>query len=369
MDPGDGWSRRIRVGSSVKLSADERPDSSRRGRVGAPIESKCPMTRYLLRRLLNYIVLLFIAVTFAYLLAGSAMEPRSVFDWTNPHLNKDAILAQLTSFNLNTDVPLVERYWTWLQGVVGHWDWGRTPNGDYVNQLLAVRIWVSVRLIFLGSFIGIIGGVALGAWTATRQYKISDRVVSILCLIIISTPTIVLATLLQIGATHFNQATGTNVFEFIGEAGQIGSYPGGALVDRAQHLLLPTISMSLGGIATYSRYQRNLMLDTLGADYVRTARAKGLTKGRAMSRHALRTALVPMATYFAFVIAQLFQGATITERIFGWHGMGEYSVSSITGQDVNGTVAVVAFSAVCTFFGLMLSDIFTVVVDPRVRVS
>lgn len=327
------------------------------------------MYRYLLRRLLNYVVLLFIAVTVAYLLAGSSLEPRSTFDWTNPHLNKAAVLAQLTQYNLNTDVPLFERYRIWFSGVFRHWDWGMTPKGESVNAVLATRIWVSVRLIFLASFIGILGGVALGAWTATKQYKFSDRFVSILCLIIISTPTIVIATVLQILATRFNQTTGLNWFEFIGETGKIGTYPGAALMDRLQHLLLPTISMSLGGIATYSRYQRNLMLDTLGADYVRTARAKGLTKGRAMRRHALRTALVPMATYFAFVIAGLFTGAAITEQVYGWHGMGIYSVTSITGQDINGTVAVVAFSAACTFFGLMLSDVFTVAVDPRVRVN
>ena len=327
------------------------------------------MYRYLFRRLLNYLVLLFIAVSLAYLLAGSALEPKETFDWTNPRLNREAINLQLTLFNLNTDVPLLERYWTWLTGVVLHWDWGRTPNGGFVNDIISTRVWVSVRLIFIASFVGIIGGIALGAWTATRQYKFSDRFVTIVCLMIISTPTIVLATVLQILATRFNQYTGTNIFEFIGETGQVGSYPGAALVDRLQHLLLPTISMSLGGIATYSRYQRNLMLDTLGADYVRTARAKGLTKATAVRRHALRTALVPMATYFAFVIAMLFTGAAVTEQIYGWHGMGIYSVTSIQGQDINGTVAVVAFSAACTFFGLMLSDIFTVVVDPRVRVS
>lgn len=327
------------------------------------------MYRYLLRRLVNYVVLLAVAVTFAYLLAGTALEPKETFDWTNPNINKEAIYAQLTAFNLNTDVPILERYWTWLQGVVLHWDWGRTPNGDFVNGIISTRIWVSVRLIFIASFVGIIFGVALGAWTATRQYKASDRVISILSLIIISTPVIVMATVLQILATRFNQATGWSAFEFIGETGQVGSYFGAGLVDRFQHLLLPTISLSLGGIAVYSRYQRNLMLDTLGADYVRTARAKGLSKAQAMRKHALRTALVPMATYFAFVIAGLFTGAAITEIIFGWHGMGEYSVKSITGQDINGTVAVVAFTAMCTFFGLMLSDIFTVVVDPRVRVS
>lgn len=327
------------------------------------------MYRYLLRRLLNYLVLLVIAVSLAYLLAAASMDPRAVFDYTNPNLDRDSIELMLTQYNLNPETPILERYWIWLTSVLTEWDWGRTPNGNYVNSLLGIRIGVSVRLITLGSIVGIIGGVALGAWSATRQHKFSDRLISLICLVIISTPTIVLATVLQVLATKYNQATGTSFFEFIGETGTIGDYPGGELVDRLQHLLLPTISMSLGGIATYSRYQRNLMLDTLGADYVRTARAKGLTKGQAVRKHALRTALVPIATYFAFVIAGLFTGATITEQIYGWHGMGEYSVTSITGQDINGTVAVVAFSAACTFFGLILADVFTVVVDPRVRVS
>ncbi len=329
------------------------------------------MIRYLLRRALNYIILLFVAVSLAYLLASVSMNPMSTFDLTNPSLDLDAISRTLTSYNINPETPVLERYWTWLTNILGHWDWGKTPQGASVNGILATRIWVSVRLITIGSIIGILGGVALAAWSATRQHKLSDRAVSIICLIIISTPTIVIATLLQIVAIQFNNATGTNFFQFFGEAttGPLPSYPGAELVDRLQHLLLPTISMSLGGIAMYSRYQRNLMLDTLGADYVRTARAKGLRKGTAIRRHALRTALVPMATYFAFVIAGLFTGATITERIFAWHGMGDYAVSSITGQDINGTVGVVAFSAATTFAGLILADIFTVAVDPRVRVS
>lgn len=327
------------------------------------------MYRYLLRRLLNYTVLLFIAVSLAYFLAGTALNPRATFDFTNPNLDIDAVNAMLTRLNINPDTPILERYWIWLQNVVLHWDWGYTPAQKSVNEILATRIWVSVRLIFIGSFVGIIGGVALGAWTATRQYKMSDRVVSLLALIVISTPTIVIGTVLQILAIKFNQSTGTSFFEFIGETGKIGSYPGAEIVNRMQHLLLPTITMSLGGIAVYSRYQRNLMLDTLGQDYVRTARAKGLRKSAAVRKHALRTALVPMATYFAFVIAGLFTGATVTEQLFAWHGMGIYSVTSIQGHDINGTVAVVAFSAAMTFMGLMLADIFTVVVDPRVRVS
>lgn len=327
------------------------------------------MYRYLFRRLLNYMVLLVIAVSLAYLLAGTSLNPRANFDLTNPNLSIDSINQMLTRYNINPDTPVLERYWIWLQNVVLHWDWGVTPGGKSVNEVLATRIGVSLRLIFIGSFVGIFGGVALGAWSATRQHKLSDRTVSLLALIIISTPTIVIGTVLQILAIRFNQATGTSFFEFIGETGKYGDHFGAEFLNRMQHLLLPTITMSLGGIAIYSRYQRNLMLDTLGQDYVRTARAKGLRKSAAVRKHALRTALVPMATYFAFVIAGLFTGATITEQLFAWHGMGIYSVTSIIGHDINGTVAVVAFSAAMTFMGLMLADVFTVVVDPRVRVS
>ena len=148
------------------------------------------MYRYLFRRLLNYLVLLFIAVSLAYLLAGTALNPRTQFDFTNPNLDVDSVNAMLTAYNINPDIPLLERYSTWLQGVLFHWDWGRTPKGDFVNSILATRIWVSVRLITIGSFVGIIGGVALGAWTATRQYKISDRVVSLLALLVLPPPTI-----------------------------------------------------------------------------------------------------------------------------------------------------------------------------------
>ncbi len=327
------------------------------------------MLYYLGRRFVNYAVLLFIAVSLAYIIASVTLDPKAAYDMTDPTRDWGAIERMFIEYNISDTVPVTTRYVNWLTSIFTHWDWGYTPRGESVNDIIGTRIWVSLRLILLGSIVGMIGGVAVGAWTATRQHSFADRTISILSLIIISTPVIVLATLLQIGAIQFNMATGTNFFEFIGETGRQGNYFGAALVDRAQHLLLPTISMSLGGIASYSRYQRNLMLDTLGADYVRTARAKGLIKSKAVIFHALRTALVPMATFFAFAVAGLFLGATVTEQVFGWHGMGIYSVQSIRGQDINGTAAVVAFSGVCTLTGAFLSDLLIVVVDPRVRVS
>ncbi len=327
------------------------------------------MLRFLLRRLANYVLLLFLAVSLAYILASVAMDPRNAFDWTNPNLNRDAVNATLTSYNINPDTSPLVRYTRWLKMVFGDWNWGFTPKGDSINELMSTRVWVSLRLVTLGTMLGMIGGVALGAWTAVKQYSAVDRGFSLLALLLISTPTLVLAVVLQMAATQANTMAGYPLFEFIGETGQSDGTTVGRLVDRAQHLLLPTLSLSLAQIATYSRYQRNLMLDTLGADYVRTARAKGLRKGKAIRHHALRNAIIPMATYFAFSVALVFTGAAMTERIYGWHGMGAYSVDSITAQDINGTAAVVAFSGVCVLAGALLSDILIAAIDPRVRAN
>lgn len=319
------------------------------------------MLPYLARRIANYAVLLFIATSLAYLLASASLDPSALWNRQDPSLNWDAIHANLVKYNISHDLPVWDRYVTWLRNVLLHWDWGRTPKGELINTLIGTKIFVSVRLVFLGAAIGMVGGVALGAWTATRQYRFSDRAISLISMIIISTPAMVIAILLQVLAVQINRSSGFQIFEFTGE--------GEGALGRLQHLLLPTLSMSLGGIASYSRFQRNLMLDTLGADYVRTARAKGLIKRKALTRHALRTALIPMATYFAFALATLFTGAAITERVYGWHGMGEYSISAIAGMDINGVTAVVAFSGLCTLTGALLSDVFVAIVDPRVRVS
>ena len=319
------------------------------------------MLPYLARRIANYAVLLFIATSLAYLLASASLDPSALWNRQDPSLNWDAIHANLVKYNISHDLPVWDRYVTWLRNVLLHWDWGRTPKGELINTLIGTKILVSVRLVFLGAAIGMVGGVALGAWTATRQYRFSDRAISLISMIIISTPAMVIAILLQVLAVQINRSSGFQIFEFTGE--------GEGALGRLQHLLLPTLSMSLGGIASYSRFQRNLMLDTLGADYVRTARAKGLIKRKALTRHALSTALIPMATYFAFALATLFTGAAITERVYGWHGMGEYSISAISGMDINGVTAVVAFSGLCTLTGALLSDVFVAIVDPRVRVS
>lgn len=329
-------------------------------------------TLYLLRRLLNYLILIFIAVSLAYILAAARLDPRSLYEMRQPPLDPATIDRLLDNANLNDKEPILSRYWDWLRGVLT-WNWGKNPRGGPVNAEFRNRIWVSVRLITGGYLLGVVIGVFVGAWTATKQYKLSDRLVSLFSFLILAVPVFVLGITLQILATKYN----TNIADKVGFFGEIrflgevsspkpqGRWAG--WLDRFNHLLLPTITLGLAQFAFYNRIQRNLMLDNLNADYVRTAQAKGLTRRKAVFKHALRTSLIPTGTYFAFSAAAIFTGATFTERIFGWHGMGEYAVLTINNQDVNGVAAVTAFSALCVLAGGLFSEILVAILDPRVR--
>ena len=209
-----------------------------------------------------------------------------------------------------------------------------------------------------------------GAWGAIRQYRLSDRIVTMLALLSLSTPTFVIANLLILGALRVNWALGVQLFDYTGETSPgVGGGVGAQLLDRLQHLVLPTLTLALISAAGYSRYQRNAMLDVLGQDFIRTARAKGLTRRRALLKHGLRTALIPLATLFAYGVAGLVAGAVFVEKIFGWHGMGEWLVQGISTQDTNIIAAITLFSGAVVLLAGLLSDVFYAALDPRVRVS
>ncbi len=193
------------------------------------------------------------------------------------------------------------------------------------------RIGVSLRLVVIGSVVGTVVGVVVGAWGAIRQYRLSDRVITVLSLLILSTPTFVMANLLILGALRVNSVLGRAAVRVhrrdVAGCGRRCLW--NQFVDRLQHLVLPTFTLALASIAGFSRYQRNAMLDVLGQDFIRTARAKGLTRRRALFKHGLRTALIPMATLFAYGVSGLVTGAVFVEKIFGWHGMGEWVVQGV----------------------------------------
>jgi peptide/nickel transport system permease protein len=249
-------------------------------------------------------------------------------------------------------------------------DFGRTIADRPITDELGRRIGVSLRLFLLGITIGILFGVLLGVVSAIRQYKFSDYFATLFSFILLSTPVFVLGTLLKMGAQGINDSIGTNVLIFVGE--ETPGFQGNwfeHLGDRVQHLIVPTLAIALGQIAYYSRYQRSSMLDVLGSDFLRTAQAKGLTRRKALFKHGLRTALIPMATLFAFGFGLLVVGGTFTERIFGWFGMGDWLVTGISAQDTNITATVTLFVAVCVLFSGWLADVLYAALDPRIRVN
>ena len=325
------------------------------------------MIRFLARRLLNYIVLLVLASLLAFCLASVTFRPLDTYTQRHPLPPKELIDRKAHELGLDKPIPI--RYAQWVAGVA-HGDFGTTVTGHPVSRELWHRIGISLRLVVTGSVLGTLIGVILGAWGAIRQYRLSDRVITVLSLIILSIPSFVLAGLLILAALRVNNFIGVRIFLYTGETSPVP--PGGLwdhFVDRVQHLVLPTLTLALQAMAGFSRYQRNAMLDVLGEDFIRTARAKGLTRRRALFKHGLRTALIPLATLFAYGVSGLVVGAVFVEKIFGWHGMGEWVVLGISTQDTNVVAAITLFSGLAILLAGLLSDIFYALLDPRVRVT
>src|SRR5580698_495576 len=277
---------------------------------------------FLLRRVLYLAVVVLIATSANYFLAATALNPRSNFEGRNPAPPPAVVDAQLTSVNLNDKTPVLERFGRWADGV-RHGDFGFTIDHESVNEEMRRRVGVSLRLLLIGSLLGSFCGIAAGAWSAVKQYEFSDHATTILSFVILSVPTVVLAVFLANAGSSFNNAIGHRLVYNTGEytpGREAWTYAD--IVNRLQHLILPSLVLILQGFAFYSRYQRNSMLDVLGSDFVRTARAKGLRRWKALTKHALRTALIPMGTFFAYQFALVFIGSIFVEKIYTWQGMG-----------------------------------------------
>jgi peptide/nickel transport system permease protein len=325
------------------------------------------LTKFLVRRLVNYVILVFIATSMAYILAAISLNPKSNYEGRNPPIPPAQVTAKLDSLNLNPATPVIVRYGHWLDDLA-HGSLGYEVHGDSVNADVGRRLWVSGQLLLIGTIVGGIAGVAVGAWSAVRQYKFIDHFFTVTSFVILSIPVFVLAILLQILAVQINKWAGHTIIQYSGQFDP--ALNGGTwdhFLNRLNHLILPTIVLVLGGAAFLSRYQRSAMLDVLASDYVRTARAKGLRRRTALTKHALRTALIPAVTIFIYTFALIFVGATFTEIIFGWHGMGELFVTSIQGNDTNAVAAVTLFVAVAVLLASFMQDFLVAMLDPRVR--
>jgi peptide/nickel transport system permease protein len=330
------------------------------------------VTAFLLRRLIYLVLLVVVSTSVAYLLAATQLNPRSRYEGRNPPPPSEVVDSALEAVNMNDKTPVLVRFGRWAAGVT-HGDLGQTIENQRVNDELGRRMWVSLRLLLIGSLLGTLLGVAAGAYGAVKQYRLSDYVLAIFSFVILSIPVVVLAVLLKNAGIGLNNVLGfTGDTKLLYTTGEItpglAAWSWNGLMNRLAHLVLPSLVLVAVAVAFYGRYQRNAMLDVLGSDFLRTAQAKGLRRSRALIKHGLRTALIPMATFFAYEFALLFVGATFTEKIFGWHGMGEYFVDSVTKNDVNSVAGVTLFVAVLVLIAGFLSDIAYAALDPRVRV-
>ncbi|MGA5821279.1 ABC transporter permease [Kitasatospora sp. NPDC094028] len=327
------------------------------------------MLRHVMRKAAGWLAMIVVATNVTYVLAAWFLDPRSNYQGTRPVRTEEEIDRALAPYNLDPRVPLVERWWHWFRDVVLHFDWGKSPVGASVNDEIGFRVLVSGQLVTAATLLSVLLGVALSVSTASRQYGWWDRTTQLVSVFLFNVPTAVAALGVVLVGIRLNQGLGLRFLYVAGEKSPTveGLLP--TVADRFQHLILPTLSLTLLGYVGYHLTQRTLLLDAIDSDYVRTARATGLTRAQAIRRHALRASLIPTATSLAFGIPAVFTGAVITETVFGWNGMGQYFTQTIGKNDVHGAVAVAAFGAAMTAIGAVLADLAVVVLDPRVRVS
>ena len=327
------------------------------------------MFKFIVKRLGRYIVMLFVAVSMTFFLASWFMHPRSNYESRTPRPPQQSIENSLNNANLNDKTNIFVRYWRWLTGVITRWDWGQSPSGQRINSIMAPRILASVELVTLATVLSIIIGIAIGVYTAMRQYKWQDTVFTGLASVLMCIPVPVLALLLIFFFININTWAGHTLFYVTGLSSYTGNNPFEWFIDFCQHIFIPTLVLTIVGSVGYHVSQRTYLLDEIRADYVRTARMKGLTRKQAIRKHALRASFIPTAMGIAYSIAGVFTGATLTETMFGIEGMGKYFINALNNNDIYGSVAYMAFAGVTTLAGALLADIVAALLDPRIQMS
>jgi peptide/nickel transport system permease protein len=324
------------------------------------------MTSFIIRRLLIAIPLVVLSSVLVFLLVANSGDPLADLKSRNPPVPPQVIADR--EHQLGLDKPLPQRYVTWITNFA-RGDMGVSIRGIEVRPLLWQRLKVTLRMVILASILAIVLAVGAGVLSAVKQYTPTDYTFTFLGFLFLSMPVFWLAALLkEYGAIRLNSMFGKQVVFTVGaETPNLTGSLGHRLADYAGHLILPTLALALISFAAWSRYQRATMLDVLGSDYIRLARAKGLSRSRVMTRHALRNALIPLVTVVAIDTGAIFGGAIITERVFSWQGMGALLIQGVETNDVNVVLAWLMVTSVIVVLFNLIADVLYAVLDPRIR--
>jgi peptide/nickel transport system permease protein len=322
------------------------------------------MLSYVIRRLLYSIPVLIAAsfLTFTFVVLSS--DPFAVLE-QNRNVSFETIARVKEEKHMND--PFIVRYVYWVEDAVTE-QFGTTLLGDR-------PIWPDIRrvmgntlqLVLVAEILAVLIAIAVGVYSAIRQYSAFDYTVTGFSFLGLALPVFWLALILQVVVTNIYLNTGHRI---VYTAGLQSDDPGGGLstlVDRAQHLALPWITLMVVSVAAYSRYMRASMLEVINSDYVRTARAKGLVERRVVMKHAFRNALIPLVTLVALNFGTLLGGAVVTETIFALDGMGRYFINALGAGDPYPIMAWLMITAVMIIIGNLLADILYGYLDPRIR--
>lgn len=326
------------------------------------------MISLILRRTLGAIPLLLGVATLVFLALSLAPgDPATLYI---PRGASPEVIDQLRK-TFGLDGPFLVRYFRWL-GAFLQGDFGISFHSSMPvrNQILAV---LPNTLVLAGSslFLAFLIGGVVGVLQAVKQGKLTDSLLSVGTLFFYSMPSFWLGIMLIMVFSVGAGALWDWPFSFPSSGTvSVGAdllSPWGQLKDRIHHLVLPCVTLTLimaGGVA---RYVRASMLEVLGQDYIRTARAKGLSESRVILKHALRNGLIPVVSLFGVYFPFLLSGTVLVERVFGWPGMGQLMVDSIFRRDFPVVLAGTVLFGVTVVVGNLLADLLYGVVDPRIR--
>ena len=315
---------------------------------------------FLVRRiLLGLIVMWFVTIATFLLFFVAPQDPARLLAGKNPTATE---IAQINA-RLGLNQPILVQYWHYLDRLI-HFNLGTSYfTGSSVNTILKQDLPPTLSLMVGGAVLWLIAGVSVGILSATRARTAVDRIATLGVLIGITFPTFVVGLLLLfLIYKPLNQAG----FHWIqtGYEGPTASFGG-----WIGHMILPWITIAAVSAATYTRLTRGSLLDTLGEDYIRTARSKGLSERRVLYRHAVRAALTPVISQLGVDVGTLAGGAVVTETVFGLGGIGQQSVESIVNGDAPVVLGIVLMAALFVVVANIIVDILYSVLDPRVKLS
>ena len=314
------------------------------------------LTKYLIQRVTESILVL-IAMSFLIygIMALMPGDPIDVMVQSDPNLTTSDADRLKALYGL--DKPLLERYKNWLSSALaGDFGYSRIHNRPTL-EILVPRLINTTWLMAASLFLSLILAIPLGIYSALHPYSRSDYFINLLALGGISIPVFWLALMLII---LFSVSLGWL------PAGGMGSTGDGGLTDRISHMILPVVTLSIASIGSLTRYVRSAMMEVLRNEYIRTARAKGLSRYKIVYKHALRNAMIPVVTVLALSFGTLFSGALITETMFSYLGMGKLIYDSIIGNDYNLALVSLLFATGLVLTGNLLADLAYAWLDPRI---